>query len=238
MVSLETFQAMPKSGDSNSSPRISFSGEYLDEKCLISMSPRSPNEIERNRKPRSGEFEFLSSNVTSQTMLSADELFFEGKLLPFWQVQNSEKLEKICLKEKEEEEKKEVKQTHKETATRVTTWYVDDDPSPRPPKCTVLWKELMRLRKQRPSSLSPSSSSSSSSSSCSFGGDLPPIAEGREGSGGNREKHAKRMKKGLERTRSTSIKIRPMVNVPICTQGKNNSQLPPLFTVKKGRLDR
>lgn len=171
-------------------------------------------------------------------MLSADELFFEGKLLPFWQVQNSEKLEKICLKEKEEEEKKEVKQTHKETATRVTTWYVDDDPSPRPPKCTVLWKELMRLRKQRPSSLSPSSSSSSSSSSCSFGGDLPPIAEGREGSGGNREKHAKRMKKGLERTRSTSIKIRPMVNVPICTQGKNNSQLPPLFTVKKGRLDR
>lgn len=241
MVSLETFQAIPKSVEPNSSPRISFSGDLAEERNFVSLSPKSPNQPERERSPRAGEFEFLSGNVTSQTtMLSADELFFEGKLLPFWQVQNSEKLEKVSLKEKEEVEKiKEVYQHKEESATRVTSWFVDEDPSPRPPKCTVLWKELMRLRKQRPSSLSPSSSSSSSSSSCSFGGDLPPIAEGREGSRGNREKHAKRMKKGLERTRSTtSIRIRPMVNVPICTQGKNNSQLPPLFSSKKGRLDR
>ena len=182
-------------------------------------------------KARNGDFEFLSSNASSHPMLTADELFFEGKLLPFWQKQHSEKLNKISLKAKDEEEE----EVNKEESTRVN-WFVDDDPSPRPPKCTVLWKELLRLKKQRASSLSPSSSSSSSSSSASSLTDVATKDEGKGGSG-NREKHVKRIKKGLERTRSASIRIRPMINVPICTQMKN-SALPPLFPLRKGRLER
>ncbi|KAK3017911.1 hypothetical protein RJ639_002787 [Escallonia herrerae] len=102
-------------------------------------------------------------------MLSADELFFEGKLLPFWQTHHSEKLNKISLKTEQTEERAKVEEVNKEE-TRMS-WFVDDDPSPRPPKCTVLWKELLRLKKQRASSLSPSSSSSSSSSSTMLSAD-------------------------------------------------------------------
>ncbi|XAR57216.1 hypothetical protein NMG60_11025277 [Bertholletia excelsa] len=226
MVSLGT---VPGPAELVSSPRISFSAEFIDEKNFISISPtHNTNEIERERT-RNAEFEFLSSNLNSETMISADELFFEGKLLPFWQMHISEKLGKISLKEKGGEQKGEGEEEAIKEETRVNNWFVDDDPSPRPPKCTVLWKELLRLKKQRASSLSPSASSSSSSSSSSLG-DLPSIEEGKE-------KHVKRMKKGLERTRSASIKIRPMVNVPICTQGKS-SALPPLFSLKKGRLER
>ncbi|KAL4642524.1 hypothetical protein ACB092_02G024700 [Castanea dentata] len=235
MVSLETVQTNSRSIEPTSSPRISFSAEFLDEKNFISISPNSL-QVEKGEgmeieKARNGDFEFLSSNASSHPMLTADELFFEGKLLPFWQMQHSEKLNKISLKAKDEEEE----EVNKEESTRVN-WFVDDDPSPRPPKCTVLWKELLRLKKQRASSLSPSSSSSSSSSSACSLADVATKDEGKGGSG-NREKHVKRIKKGLERTRSASIRIRPMINVPICTQMKN-SALPPLFPLRKGRLER
>ncbi|KAL6971503.1 hypothetical protein U1Q18_031182 [Sarracenia purpurea var. burkii] len=238
MVSLDTSQAPPQFAEPISSPRISFSCEFLDEKNFISISPSSPAKKEQEtelERERNQEFEFRSSDCSSQTMLTADELFFEGKIIPFWKMQNLEMLKKISLQDrdkvevgKEEANKKEIK----------VNWFVDDDPSPRPPKCSVLWKELLRLRKQRPSSFSPSSSSSSSSLSSSSSslsiGDLAPIEEGKEESR-SREKHVKRIKKGLERTRSTSIRIRPMISVPICTQGKNNNALPPMFSsLKKG----
>lgn len=235
MVSLETVQTNSRSIEPTSSPRISFSAEFLDEKNFISISPNSllveKGEGMEIEKARNGDFEFLSSNASSHPMLTADELFFEGKLLPFWQMQHSEKLNKISLKAKDEEEE----EVNKEESTRVN-WFVDDDPSPRPPKCTVLWKELLRLKKQRASSLSPSSSSSSSSSSACSLADVATKDEGK-GASGNREKHVKRIKKGLERTRSASIRIRPMINVPICTQMKN-SALPSLFPLRKGRLER
>lgn len=246
MASPETLQPTSKTIDSPSSPRISFSAEFLDDNDFISITPHSPDgmidlEMERE-KSRNAEFEFLSTNVSSHTMLTADELFFEGKLLPFWQMQHSEKLKKISLKtkdaegeEEEEEEVEEEKEGISKEENRVN-WFVDEDPSPRPPKCTVLWKELLRLKKQRASSLSPSSSSSSTSSSSSSLADAVNAEEGKNGSG-NREKHVKRIKKGLERTRSASIRIRPMVNVPICTQMKSPA-LPPLFPLKKGRLER
>ncbi|XWS54008.1 hypothetical protein CRYUN_Cryun10bG0050800 [Craigia yunnanensis] len=142
-----------------SSPRISFSADFLDEANFISIDPHSPNEekeaekekeMKEKGKGRAAEFEFLSSNVSSHAMLTADELFFEGKLLPFWQMQHSEKLNKISLKTKDAVEEEEEEVVNKEES-RVS-WFVDDDPSPRPPKCTVLWKELLRLKKQRASS--------------------------------------------------------------------------------------
>ncbi|XP_061976790.1 uncharacterized protein LOC133697963 [Populus nigra] len=235
MISLETVQATSRSIEP-SSPRISFSADFLHDKNFIPISPNpqaeKDGEAERE-KARNAEFEFLSSKMSSQTMLTADELFFEGRLLPFWQMQHSEKLNKISLKTKEAEEGEGEEMSKEEP--RV--WFVDEDPSPRPPKCTVLWKELLRLKKQRASSLSPSSSSSSTSSTSSSAlADIVTKEEGKHGSG-NREKHVKRIKKGLERTRSASIRIRPMINVPICTPVKS-SALPPLFPLKKGRLER
>lgn len=271
MVSVEIVQATEPTSRSiineqPTSPRISFSADFLDESNFISITPQSQQHSHQDHKDQekarlqemggrniAADFEFLSNtnDVSSHNMLSADELFFEGKLLPFWQMQHSlEKLNKISLKTKDcEEEEDEEEAIHNNnmnnhnhnkeaaaTEARVS-WFVDDDPSPRPPKCTVLWKELLRLKKQRASSLSPSSSSSSTSSSSSSLADIVTKEDGKEGSGNRDNKHFKRIKKGLERTRSASIRIRPMVNVPICTPVKS-SVLPPLFPLKKGRLER
>ncbi|XP_065860087.1 uncharacterized protein [Euphorbia lathyris] len=241
MVSIETFQATPTSTiDQPSSPRISFSAEFLDESNFISINPKplhseKPSQEKEKEKSRNADFEFLSNTTMSShaAMLTADELFFEGKLLPFWQMQQSDKLHKINLKTKESHEQVVVEEAA-EVKEETRVWFVDDDPSPRPPKCTVLWKELLRLKKQRASSLSPSSSSSSTSSSSSSLGD---VAVAEEGCKKTDQKQGKRIKKGLERTRSATIRIRPMINVPICTHMKSTA-LPPLFPLKKGRLER
>ncbi|XP_009364216.2 uncharacterized protein LOC103954139 [Pyrus x bretschneideri] len=238
MGSLEIVPATPISADSILSPRISFSVEFLDDENFISITPNSHGEVQDKKmecgdhqKVRNPDFEFLSSNASSHAMLSADELFFDGKLLPFWQKQHAEQLAKLNLKTKDVEGDENEEVVNKEESRG--SWFVDDDPSPRPPKCTVLWKELLRLKKQRASSLSPSSSSSSSSSSSNSSADVATRTD--QEKEGNKEKYMKRIKKGLERTRSASIRIRPMVNVPICTQVKS-SAFPPLFPLRKGRV--
>ncbi|CAH8288679.1 unnamed protein product [Eruca vesicaria subsp. sativa] len=219
-----------------SGPRISFSADLSSsdsEGDYISINPKNllPRRQEQEKDKNSskaGDFEFLSN---TQTMLTADELFSEGKFLPFRQVKHSEKLQNVTLKTKqEEEERKEEKE--QENNNNRGSWFLDDDPSPRPPKCTVLWKELLRLKKQRSntkaSSLSPSSSSSSTSSSSSSIGDAVKKEE--------KEKEGKRGKKGLERTRSLSMRIRPMIHVPVCTPPCK----PPLFPLRlqKNRVER
>ena len=252
MVSLEPIHGSPASIDAPCSPRISFSAEFLDENNFISITPNLDdldNEERERVRHCNAEFDFLSSNNSlssdiNTTMLSADELFFEGKLLPFWQTQHSEILSKINLKSKDadlennDEELTEVVEKEENNNSIRVNWFVDDDPSPRPPKCTVLLEELLKLKKQRDSSLSPSSSSSSSrsSSSRSLADGSAREEDGKEGSGINTEKqYVKKIKKGLERTRSVSIRIKPIVSVPICTQVKS-STLPPLFPLKKGRI--
>ncbi|KAK8694735.1 hypothetical protein V6N13_072280 [Hibiscus sabdariffa] len=56
------------------SPRISFSNDFVETQQIIKQ--------ERNSReaPVSSDFEF---SVSSYSMLTADELFFKGKLLPF-----------------------------------------------------------------------------------------------------------------------------------------------------------
>ncbi|KAM7485564.1 hypothetical protein LguiA_001573 [Lonicera macranthoides] len=156
----------------------------------------------------------------TEEMLSAEELFFEGKLLPFFQINQCEKLNNINIKEEHVEETQ-GERKDKDESNRMGS-FIDEDPSPRPPNCTVLWKELLRLKKQRACTLSPSSSSSSSSSSVA---DMASVYRGK------REKNVNRVKK------SPSIRIRPVVNVPICSHGRSNG-LPPLFSFKKGKLER
>lgn len=237
MISLETVQPTSTYINPISSPRISFSTDSPNDDDLISINLNSVLVKEKEKqkeKTRNMEFEFLSSD--NQTMLSADELFFDGKLLPFWQTQQSEKLKKISHKAEEKSEEAAKSEDINQVESKIS-WFLDDDPSPRPPKCNVLWKELLRLRKQRSSTLSPSSSSSSSSSTSSLKSlDLLPIGEGREGSG-NKDKNAKRMKKRPESTRPASIRIRPVLNVPICTQ-RTRTVVPLLFSSRKGKLEK
>ncbi|KAL7123948.1 hypothetical protein ABFS83_14G016200 [Erythranthe nasuta] len=231
-----------------SGPRISFSTEFLDENDFISICPNRPppeKKPENRTTARNGpEFEFLSGNSASN-MTTADELFSEGKMLPFWQTHHQ--YSETTLNKLKTDTTTTTTTTNAAAAEKSSTdqdrrisWFLDDDPSPRPPKCTVLWKELLRLRKQRPSTLSPSSSSSSSSSGRSAIADnIPTAADEQRKINNNNNKvvmsssSRSTVKKGLERTRSgsNSIRIRPVVNVPICTQVKTSS-LPPLFPIR------
>lgn len=244
MVSLEPLPDLASASDAGSSPRISFSSDFFDESNFITICPNPQAEREREaaaaaERARIVDFEFLSENKKTN-MITADELICEGKLLPFWDIQihRAEKLiNGITLKSDDDERVEAIKKEE----SRIT-WFIDEDPSPRPPKCTVLWKELLKLKKHRPPSLSSSASSSSSSSSSRFSvADVPSGDERKEGVR-NREKCSKRlMKKGQERerARSSSIRIRPVLTVPICAQAaKNAAALPPLFSLRRGRLDK
>lgn len=219
MESHDKSERTPQGIEPTASPRISFSGDFTNGTIFISGvhdSERENTHVMESERASDADFEFLSGN-SSMKMVTADEVFFEGRVLPFWKAQQMEKLNKINFKPKEE------KKTSEE-GTDVS-WFVDDDPSPRPPKCTVLWKELLRLKKHHP----PSSSSSPASLVHLYSKDGE---KGDAGGSCEREKHVKRIKKGLERTRSASVRIRPVVHVPICTQGKNNS-VPVFFAMKK-----
>ena len=225
-----------------SGPRISFSADLSSSDSdgdYICINPKNllPGKVEQDKgSSKAGDFEFLSN---TQTMLTADELFSEGKFLPFRHVKHSEKLQNATLKTKAEEQEQEQEKEDRKVVKEETvnnsnrgSWFLDDDPSPRPPKCTVLWKELLRLKKQRNNtkalSLSPSSSSSSTSSSSSSIGDAVKKEE--------REKEGKRGQNGLERTRSLSMRIRPMIHVPVCTPPSK----PPLFPLRlhKNKVER
>ncbi|XP_058077033.1 uncharacterized protein LOC131225515 [Magnolia sinica] len=214
MATQEKIRPSGRAVEPTSSPRISFSIDFAGD-----MDSRIPNMGERE-KTCDPDFEFLASGPGMAGMLTADELFSEGQLLPYWHTESTEKLERVTLKEKEE-----VGQEMDGHASRVS-WSVDDDPSPRPPKCTVLWKELLRLKKQHPVPARPSSPASMDGLCSKDDG------KGEKSGPWKREKQVKRVKKGLERTRSASVRIRPVVHVPICNQGKNNA-LPLLFALKK-----
>ncbi|VVA96638.1 unnamed protein product [Arabis nemorensis] len=78
-------------------PRISFSADLSDGGDFICInSPVLCKELEKEvvvkGSVKVADFEFLSENVSQQRMVTADELFSEGKLLPFWQVKQTEKL--------------------------------------------------------------------------------------------------------------------------------------------------
>ncbi|KAI4311266.1 hypothetical protein MLD38_036172 [Melastoma candidum] len=252
-----------KEGDSSSvslptPARITFSSSELladdddEEEEFISINPKKPSPNNNNN----GEFEFFftgkDARCLTNTMSTADELFYNGKLLPFWKKQpcsaagviRTKVVREVEVKpEEEEEEIVAVKVEENKVASSNTvcpSWYLDEDPSPRPPKCTVLWKELLRLRKQRgSSSLSPSSSSSSTSSSSSSMADVAAKEDDRKetGKGNLREFYMQRIRKGLEKTRSGSMRIRPIASVPVCKHERTNSNgsggLPPLFPIRK-----
>ncbi|KAK4755687.1 hypothetical protein SAY87_009444 [Trapa incisa] len=273
MVSLEITQSISRStGSASATPRISFSADHgngndgnstSSSAAFISISSGTPKltalkNLERatlewpdTDKP---EFEFLAANSSlACNILTADELFSEGKLLPFWQAHHSSYRSAFSdtaggTMTGHEEVEEEVEKGRRVAGRAVDEcgagrpgpgWSMDDDLSPRPPKCTVLWKELLRLR-NRPIPASKVVGQSHEMREAASGG-------GSIGGSGDRDKAdmIKRVKKGLERTRSASLHIRPMINVPICSTAKgstiNSSSYalrPPLFPTKKWRLER
>ncbi|KAH0696553.1 hypothetical protein KY289_014035 [Solanum tuberosum] len=97
------------------SPRISFSNDFVDS-----------SQIMRNYRdaPVSSDFEF---NVTNYSMITADQLFSKGRLLPFKETSS----QKTTLRDELLHEDK------------------DDDHvfSSRPPKSSTRWKGLLGLKK-------------------------------------------------------------------------------------------
>ncbi|KZV27282.1 hypothetical protein F511_17678 [Dorcoceras hygrometricum] len=231
------------SSNSNFNPRLSFSTELRINSTSLSPNPRDDDEKEYITQPdqrtlSTEEFEFLSGGLTN--MIAADELFSEGKLLPFWQMQRSDQYKhsnRMNSLKPEENLQKGFEKSKNVEKKAAASWFLDDDPSPRPPTCTVIWKELLRLRKQRASSLSPSSSSSSSSSRSSKN-ETSSADHGAKELGENKERLVvKKIQKVVERTRSVRcIRIRPVVTVAVGSQRKNN--VSPLFYSRKGNLER
>ncbi|KAJ6378586.1 hypothetical protein OIU78_028761 [Salix suchowensis] len=74
MACLDMYNSERKGYCPPMSPRISFSNDFADSQQIIRQE-RSSREI-----PVSSDFEF---SVTNYSMMSADELFFKGRLLPF-----------------------------------------------------------------------------------------------------------------------------------------------------------
>ncbi|KAJ0041556.1 hypothetical protein Pint_28071 [Pistacia integerrima] len=74
MACLDMYNSEHKGRCTPMSPRISFSNDFAESQHMMKQE-RSTREA-----PVSSDFEF---SVTNYSMMSADELFFKGKLLPF-----------------------------------------------------------------------------------------------------------------------------------------------------------
>ncbi|KAF3438945.1 hypothetical protein FNV43_RR17220 [Rhamnella rubrinervis] len=106
------------------SPRISFSNDFVDAQQAMKQEIRSSRS---EPPPVSSDFEF---SVTNYSMMSADELFFKGRLLPY--KDNCNNLQQ------------------KTTTLRDELLVEDDDGdvSLRPPKgSSTRWKGLLGLRR-------------------------------------------------------------------------------------------
>ncbi|GER37426.1 WRKY DNA-binding protein 57 [Striga asiatica] len=147
MVSLEKAlqSTLNSTTEQPTSPRASFSSDFFDERDFISICPDpmwglhgSLDELNNSELDMiEFEFEFPSGSRRPSTMMPADELCHQGKMLPFLQPGPK----KPGPKPREE--------------TAKMSWLPDEGPSPRPPKCTVLWKELLSLKKRRATSAPP-----------------------------------------------------------------------------------
>lgn len=166
-MSPEKFPAYPSYGWL--SPRISFSREFPDEESKVAAGGKSPSPVEKTAdQPQlsdldvsgknEGDFEFRLEDPV--TMLPADELFADGKLMPlhvsafrpvvststFSAGIRSPETAKCCRREE----------------VSCTDPYLF---SPKAPRCSSRWKDLLGLKKlyqNNPKQDNPKASSSSS----------------------------------------------------------------------------
>ncbi|XP_052196814.1 uncharacterized protein LOC127804117 [Diospyros lotus] len=147
---LDMYSSSSSTAQSSSmSPRISFSNDFVDS----NHSPAAHHIIQPRQPPpaASPDFEF---SVTNYSMMSADELFFKGRLLPFkdCQLQNN---------------------NNKPTTLREELLVEDDEEelSLRPPKGSNKWKEILGLRKAHTGSKKPAKPDWSIEKKAGFGHD-------------------------------------------------------------------
>ncbi|XP_073037856.1 uncharacterized protein [Primulina eburnea] len=114
------------------SPRISFSNDFLESSSHSQSHSRSQSHMIRpaaaaayRDAPVSSDFEF---SVSNHSMMSADELFFKGRLLPFKENCGGGNKTTTLRDELQNEEN-------------------DEDFSLRPPKNPTRWKGFLGLKK-------------------------------------------------------------------------------------------
>ncbi|CBI21436.3 unnamed protein product, partial [Vitis vinifera] len=118
MACLDMYNSEHKGLCAPMSPRISFSNDFVESQQMIKHE-RSSREA-----PVSSDFEF---SVTNYSMMSADELFFKGRLLPF---------KDNCTNHSQK------------TTLREELLVVDEEEvSRRPPKGSTRWKGLLGLKR-------------------------------------------------------------------------------------------
>ncbi|KAA8531706.1 hypothetical protein F0562_006577 [Nyssa sinensis] len=104
------------------SPRISFSTDFAESSHSHDQQMIKQERASREA-PVSSDFEF---SVTNHSMMSADELFFKGRLLPFKDSCNNYQYQKTTLRDE------------------LLVDNNDNNISMRPPKG---WKEILGLKK-------------------------------------------------------------------------------------------
>ncbi|KAL8150249.1 hypothetical protein V2J09_020057 [Rumex salicifolius] len=136
------------------SPRTSFSHEYSE----VKPEKKASDAPEASDPAKDfGDFEFRLDD--SATMLPADELFFDGKLVPL-QMTAARPAATECVSSPE---------VRKSCSTISCDPYLQ---SPRAPRCSVRWRELLGFRKNKPeinakAATSPSNPTTSFSTSSS-----------------------------------------------------------------------
>lgn len=154
-------------------PRISFSREYSEEDKKLATTaspssagiPKSPAKVEKNtaetpetsdpdvsgKDNNAGDFEFRLDD--SVTMLPADELFSDGKLVPLHL--NAVRPATLSTTETAEttieEEVRSPEKTVTSCRSREEVLSMSNDPylfSPKAPRCSSRWRELLGLKKQ------------------------------------------------------------------------------------------
>ncbi|KAK9275881.1 hypothetical protein L1049_023155 [Liquidambar formosana] len=154
------------------SPRISFSREFPDEDSKVAGAKPPSSAVEKPLDPPDvsdpevsgkevGDFEFRLDDPV--TMLPADELFSDGKLVP---LQVSVIRPAVTLMPFSSETRSpETAKSRRRTEVSSSDQYMF---SPKAPRCSSRWKELLGLKKlyqNNPKQDNPKTTSSSSSSS-------------------------------------------------------------------------
>ncbi|KAK7406561.1 hypothetical protein VNO78_08188 [Psophocarpus tetragonolobus] len=140
------------------SPRISFSNDFVDVQQAMKQEQRGS----RSDAPVSSDFEF---SVTNYSMMSADELFFKGRLLSKYKDNcNNHMMQQRATTTLKEE-------------LLINDDEYDHDFSLRPPKASsTRWKGLLGLKKSHIGSKKPHKSTEASSEARSaFVNEGPPI---------------------------------------------------------------
>ncbi|XP_042482539.1 uncharacterized protein LOC122062943 [Macadamia integrifolia] len=113
------------------SPRISFSNDFVDAHAQAQQMIKyecNSREAAPAAAASSSDFEF---SVTNYSMMTADELFFKGRLLPFKQDNCTNQFQKMTLRDE----------------LLIHDDDCDDGVSHRPPKGSIKWKGLLGLKR-------------------------------------------------------------------------------------------